>query len=187
MKGKLTVALLAAAIVPLADGKKAKADAVTINVYSQRDPAWKDDALPPSTIEKLGCYMTCVAMAEQVSPKDLNKYLIQKGGYDATGKMDPLKAAAYDGTGGVQYVGSGNLPGDAASVRRGIARGAVYIVYSRRFAPKSDHWVIVFVASDTQAYYIDPYDLPGTGSRRVGAADGWVNFGNTARIFTKPR
>jgi hypothetical protein len=160
-----------------------KADSVAITVYSQNDATWKNDPLPPKTIGQLGCYMTCVAMAERLSPKDLDKYLISVGGYDAQGNMDGSKAAAFDGPGGVQFVGRGNLPGDAASVRRGIARGAVYIVYSRRFANvPADHWVIVFQASDLQAYYADPWD--GT-VRRVG--DGLVSYGNPARIFTKPR
>ncbi len=153
-----------------------------IRVYNQTDPVWSKDRMGNGgTIGQQGCMMTSVAMVYGVTPKVFNAWLNANGGYAHGGLLIPQKAAAFDGPGGLQYVGPGTLPGDWASVDRGIARGAVYVVRSFR---TPDHWVVVFKAGNGQAYYADPLD--GT-VRRVGAVDGWVNYGNPARIYVLPR
>lgn len=158
----------------------AQASELPINVYRQTDPAWANDRMGNGgTIGQQGCMMTSLAMAFRVSPKDLNRWLNANGGYANGGLLNHQRAAAFDGPGGIQYVGPGNLPLSWDSIDRGIARGGVYITRSRRF---SEHWVIVYKAGVGQAYYADPYD--GT-VRRVG--DGWVNYGNEARIYSFAR
>src|SRR5581483_6599760 len=97
-------------------------------------------------------------------------------GYAPGGLLNHPVAAAYDGPGGLQYAMHGPLPLNALAVSRGIGRGAVYIVQSSRFA---QHWVLVFQASNTQAFYLDPWDRT---VRPVG--DAWVHYGNPARIYS---
>lgn len=166
-----------AGILLLVVAAAAPASELAINVYSQTNPAWGNDRMGNGgTVRQQGCLMTSVAMALRVSPKDFNAWLNANGGYANGGLLNHQRAAAYDGPGGLEYVGAGNLPLSWDAIDRGIARGGVYIVRSRRF---SEHWCIAFKAGNGQAYYADPYD--GT-VRRVG--DGFVNYGNEARIYS---
>ena len=166
--------LIAAALFGLAV-EKADASALAINVYRQTD--YNDKMGNGGTIAQQGCMMTSLAMVYRVSPATLNAWLNANGGYADGGNLKHSVAAAYDGAGGVQFVGFGKLPPDWASVDRGIARGAIYIVRSSR---RPEHWVIVFKAGNGQSYYADPLD--GT-VRRVG--DAYVKYGNEARIYSK--
>ena len=165
----------------------AEAQTLPINVYSQRDSRWSGDKMGASglTVGNYGCMMTSLAAAYRVSPGTLNAWLSKNGGYTSDGLLVHSVAANYDGSGGLKYVGPGNLPNDASSVGRGIGRGAVYVVKSSR-PLGGGHWVLVYNAiPGGQSYYMDPWD--GT-TRRVGAVerDGrvWVSYGASARIYS---
>jgi hypothetical protein len=153
-------------------------DAATLPIsgYSQNDPAYKNDRMGNGgTVGQQGCLMTCVANALRTSPKVLNAWLNGNGGYADGGLLIHNVAAAFDGPGGLQFVGFGQLPLNAIGVSNGIASGAVYIVRSTR-GPQ--HWVLVFTSNGQTSWYSDPWD--GT-CRPVG--DGWVSYGNQAIIY----
>lgn len=175
---KLKVVFCAAVLVAWA-ASSAMGQSLRINVYSQKDARWSDHKMGSSgkTIGNSGCMMTCVAAAYRVTPAVLNTYLSSNKGYTSGGALDHYKAAGYDGPDGLQYVKSGSLPGNASSVGQGIKNGYVYIVRSYRF---NEHWCLAYKATEGQVYYLDPID--GT-TRRVGATDGWVSYGASARIY----
>jgi hypothetical protein len=147
-----------------------------VSGYSQNDPAYKNDRMGNGgTIGQQGCLMTCVANALRTSPRVLNAWLNANGGYANGGVLNHNAAAAFDGPGGLQFVGFGQLPWNAAGVNNGIAAGTVYIVRSTR-GPQ--HWVLVFTSNGQQSWYSDPWD--GT-CRPVG--DAWVSYGNQAIVY----
>lgn len=158
----------------------ASAQSLSINVYTQRDSRWSGHRMAPSslTVGNYGCMMTSLAAAYRTSPETLNAWLSQNGGYTPGGDLNHSAAARFDGAGGLQYVGRSNLPTTASSIGRGVARGAVYVTRSTRFAG-STHWVLVFGTSGNQAYYLDPWD--GT-IRLVG--DSWVRYGAETRTYS---
>jgi len=147
-----------------------------IQPMRQTDPAWARDRMGNGgTIGQQGCLMTDLAMVFNVTPKTLNAWLNANGGYAQGGTVIHQRAADFDGPGGLQFYGWGNLPFDAGSVARGMSRGGVYIVRSYRYP---EHWVLVFSSNGWQSYYVDPSDA---SVRRVG--DPFVHYGNEARVY----
>src|SRR5947209_5246581 len=106
--------LVTAALALLAAAAGAGASELPVVVLSQNNPAWAGDRMGNGgTIGQQGCMMTSVAMALRVSPKVFNNWLNTNGGYVAGGVLSHTKAAAFDGPGGLQYVGVGKLPANA--------------------------------------------------------------------------
>jgi len=54
-----------------------------MNLYSQRDPRWKDEKIgnTNSSIGDYGCTITCIAMLAGITPTEVNKRLIGANGY----------------------------------------------------------------------------------------------------------
>ncbi|MCM2374575.1 hypothetical protein [Aporhodopirellula aestuarii] len=173
--------LILGLMVVVVSATSVNAQSLRINVYSQRDAKWKNDRMGSSSLKvgDYGCLMTCLAAALRTTPGDLNGFLNRSGGYDSNGLLKHDVAASFDGSGGLKYIGRSRLPSNWSAVGRGIGRGAVYVVASRRPLGSSTHWVLVYKTTRGQAYYMDPWD--GT-VRRVG--DGWVSFNSDARLYS---
>lgn len=167
---KTWLKIFVASMILVVAAETASAQSRSINVYSQRDSRWSGHRMAPSrlTVGNYGCLMTSLAAAYRTSPETLNAWLSKKGGYTPNGDLNHDAAARFDGSGGLRYVGRSSLPTTASSIGRGVSRGAVYVARSTRFAG-STHWVLVYSANSSHAYYMDPWD--GT-IRLVG--DSWV-------------
>jgi hypothetical protein len=133
-----------------------------------------------------GCLVTCIAMALRgkgagVDPAQLNSWLINNGGYDSGCFVKCSRAADYDGSGGLTWVGNGSLvsPGD---LRSKIDQGRRVIAKSTRY---SSHWgAIRGYLNDGSKWsdflYWDPRDNPAI-SRILG--DGFISQGAETREF----
>jgi hypothetical protein len=133
--------------------------------YSQRNSSWKDVRLGSTahtvsscTIGNYGCAMTCGAMLSQmetggdastITPKDLNSWLINHGGYQYSDSYALLvwsKVAEMDGAGGLIYEGSNSVWNNWSYLDSELAAGRKVIVkvdFNINTAAIEGHWVLV--------------------------------------------
>jgi hypothetical protein len=133
--------------------------------YSQRNSSWKDVRLGSTahtvsscTIGNYGCAMTCGAMLNQmetggdastVTPKDLNTWLINNGGYQYSDSYALLvwsKVAEMDGAGGLIFEGSNSVWNNWSYLDSELAAGRKVIVkvdFNINTAAIEGHWVLV--------------------------------------------
>lgn len=159
--------------------------------FSQLDSRWNWKVMSPSsyTLGNSGCVEDCVAMTlamsgVSVDPGILNDWGVTRGLYTSGGLLVWSVATAYDGPGGVQYVGASTAT--ASNLKTAIDAGRVAITYSRRGC--TGHWVLIFGyenggGSMGDFKYLDPLDLSPT-IRRAG--DGLVVEGASTRILQRP-
>lgn len=161
---------------------------LSVPFYSQKDSQWASQKLGTSnlTMGGYGCAVTSMAMelkfrGADVDPGKLNQWLTANGGYSSGNLVDWAKAAKFKGTTWLQFDGSGTL-GSLSQINTQLANRKLIIAMSNRF-PGSTHFVVIRGATPdgTAGYYWDPWDTSAT-QRRIG--DGWVNTGNSTRVFS---
>lgn len=161
---------------------------LSVPFYSQKDSQWASQKLGTSNLTMGGysCAVTSMAMAlkfrgADVDPGKLNQWLTANGGYSGGNLVDWAKAAKYGGTQWLRFENTGSL-GSLSEINSQIANRKLIIAMSNRF-PGSTHFVVIRGATPdgTAGYYWDPWDTSAT-QRRIG--DGWVNSGNSTRVFS---
>jgi hypothetical protein len=157
--------------------------------YSQRDANWKGDTLGTcngDTIGTQGCAMTAMSMGlrhsgANVDPRGLNNWLRNQSGYSQGCLIIWSAAANYPGS-GLVWGGTGTLS-SASALKNALDTNKLVIAMSKRFA---SHFGVIrgYDGSGgnwSDFYYWDPWDTSPI-DRRVG--DGWVQAGNSTRLFT---
>lgn len=147
--------------------------------------------MSPSTyrLRNAGCIEVDVAMTYAMSgvsvdPGSLHDWGVTRGMYTAGGLFVWSVGTAYDGAGGVQYIGAGTAT--PANLKAAIDVHRVAITYSRRGG--TGHWVLVYSYDGTGVSmsdfkYLDPLDTSPTVRR---AGDGLVVTGASTRILQRP-
>jgi hypothetical protein len=162
--------------------------------FSQRDSRWARQQLGTcsgDTIGSAGCAITSVSMfvaarGSVVDPARMNTWLTNNRGYVDGCSLIWSRAADYDGTGGLTWVGTGTLS-TPASLKSAVDSGRLVVMKSNRFAAAGiSHWVALRGYNNagtvwSDFVYWDPWDtLPTT--RRIGDSS-WVVSGAATRIY----
>ena len=140
-------------------------DAVQLEVplYLQTNPAWAEDRIGSGEkMKNVGCTVCSVAMAfsyhgVEVSPKELNQFLLDNGGYNNRGWLRWQKCAEFaKGSMQLGYVGSPKYE----IIDRNLKKGNPVIVkvFINGVIP---HWVLVTGKTGHDYYINDPLNERG--------------------------
>ncbi|MFA5166551.1 MAG: papain-like cysteine protease family protein [Candidatus Paceibacterota bacterium] len=151
-----------------------------IVAYSQRDERWRSDIMVTSTIGGMGCAITACAMLGSqynpgITPKSLNAYLKDNGGYTSdnrvywakvTGLVPELKFTNYYKWQDIKA----NLP----LVLEELAKHPVILQVDFRPGGELDTHFVLALSSDGQDIeIIDPWDGAKTKLLQRYAKEGW--------------
>jgi len=166
-------------------------DDLEFSWYSQGDVRWKYENLGYSrynTIGRSGCVLTCLSMLfnseasnPNVTPEELNSWLIRNSGY-ANSDMRWEIVAQFDGVGeGVELVGECNSRNDWDFISDNIDRGNKVIT---KVGGGRGHWVLIVGKSGpynrASSYEVNDPGLPAYKKRTL---DHWGGF-RVARAFS---
>ena len=144
--------------IPTRGGKSLNIPAITRANYVQRDPEWAQDTIASSneTLARFGCMVCSLAMALdhygiQVTPKSLNDYLKNNGGYTRRGwlKWDSV-ANISEGRVTLDYLGKASFP----KIDSTLAKGEPVI--AKVFINQTPHWVLIVGKDKTEYLIRDP-------------------------------
>ncbi len=165
-------------------------DDLDFSWYSQGDPRWKYDNLGYSrwnTIGKSGCVLTCLSMLfnseasnQQVTPEQLNNWLIENKGYSYSDMRWEI-VAKYDGDGkGIEFVARTDRRNDWKFLSNQLELGRKVLVKVRG----RQHWVVITKRNGpyNSANSYEVYD-PGTPIFQKKTLAKWGGF-RAARSFS---
>jgi len=172
--------------------------AVTIPVAfaSQNNPAWKCDQLGTCSATTMGtctgktpagCAVTSIWMLANINrslvqtPGNFNQWLKNNGGYSSGCLVIWSRAADWDGSAGLIWVGTDAI-NSTSQLKALIDQGRRMVAGSTRFA---SHWVALtgYTGNGTtwsDFTYFDPWDTSAT-VHRLG--DGRVGQGRSLRVY----
>jgi hypothetical protein len=166
-------------------------DELNFSWYSQADERWKYENLGYSrynTIGKSGCVLTCLSMlfnseasSPQVTPEELNAWLIKNNGY-ALSDMRWEVVVRFDGDNtGVELEGMTNKRNDWSFISHHLEKGNKVIT---KVGSGRGHWVLI-VGKNGAYNRAASYEVndPGLATYRKRTLAHWGGF-RAARAFS---
>jgi hypothetical protein len=159
--------------------------------YSHNHGSWKNDKIGTSSIKikNGGAMLGALSMAlsyvgADVDPGTLNAWLKSHDGYKNGSTIKWRAPGDYDGSKGLEYVGTGSVT-SLAAMRELLDEGSILIARSDRY-DTNDHWVVIRYYTGngnswSKFHYWDPADASPGVDRTLG--DGWVGSGSALRIY----
>ena len=170
--------------------------------YSQRDPLWRDyeyahNYIPPATLGRYGCYITCVAMLASLAgyddtPPQVAAKLTAARAFTGSQLDHPERVtAAYPRLKWIESVNWRAKPADLARLSRELTAGPVILEVEFKpggaTPPTDQHFVLAqgLTPDGCDLHIIDPWDGASTNLLERYALDNW-NLARAiygARIF----